>query len=73
MASSAEPLVFTRIWYDFSGSSIANDARITPRLTSGTFSLIPARESAANDSLLETQSAPEHLRLTGKEGGTEKD
>jgi hypothetical protein len=73
MASSAEPLVCTRIWHDFSGSSMANGARITPRFISNTISLIPAREPTANGSLLETQSSPEGVRLTGKEGGVEKD
>jgi hypothetical protein len=73
MASSAEPLVYTRIWYDFSGSSMANDARITSRFISNTIFLILAREPTANGSLLETQSSPEGVRLTGKEGGAEKD
>jgi hypothetical protein len=72
MAGSAEPLTFTRIWYDFSGSSMAKGARITPTLISGAFSFIPTRESAANGSLPETQSSPEDLHLTGKEGGAEK-
>ena len=73
MAGSAEPLAFTRIWYDFSGSSMAKGARITPTCISGAFSLIPARESAANGSMPETQSSPEDLHLTLKEGGAEKD
>jgi hypothetical protein len=73
MAGSAEPLEFTRIWYDFSGSSMAKGARITPTRISGAFSLIPARESAANGSLPETQSSPEDLHLSLKEGGAEKD
>jgi hypothetical protein len=73
MAGSAEPLAFTRIWYDFSGSSMAKGARITPTCISGAFSLIPARESAANSSMPETQSSPEDLHLTLKEGGGEKD
>jgi hypothetical protein len=71
MAGSAEALAFTQIWYDFSGSSMAKGARITPRSISGVFSLIPTRESAANGSLLETQSLPEDLHLTLKEGGAE--
>jgi hypothetical protein len=73
MASSAEPLAFTRIWYDFSGSSMANGARITPRLISGTFFLSPAREPSASGSLLETQVSSEGLHLTGEEGGVEND
>jgi hypothetical protein len=73
MAGSTEPLAFTRIWHDFSGSSMAKGARITPTLISGAFSLIPTRGSAANGSLPETQSSPEDLHLTGKERGAEKD
>ena len=73
MAGSTEPLAFTRIWHDFSGSSMAKGARITPTLISGAFSLIPTPESAANGSLPETQSSPEGLHLTGKERGAEKD
>ena len=73
MAGSTEPLAFTRIWHDFSGSSMAKGARITPTLFSGAFSLIPTRGSAANGSLPETQSSPEGLHLTLREGGAEKD
>ena len=73
MAGSTEPLGFTRIWHDFSGSSMAKGARITPTLFSGAFSLIPTRGSAANGSLPETQSSPEGLHLTLREGGAEKD
>jgi hypothetical protein len=52
---------------------MAKGARITPTCISGAFSLIPARESAANGSMPETQSSPEDLHLTLKEGGAEKD
>ena len=73
MAGSAEPLAFTRIWYDFLGSSMAKGARNTSTLISGASSLIPIRESAANGSLPVTPSSPEDLHLTLKAGGAEKD
>ncbi|MDQ4064320.1 MAG: hypothetical protein M3122_10685 [Actinomycetota bacterium] len=60
MAGGTEPLAF-------------KGARITPTFISGAFSPIPARESAANGSLPETQSSPEDPHLTAKEGGAEKD
>src|SRR5918997_1591073 len=71
MAGSTEPLAFTRIWHDFSGSSMAKGARITLTLISGAFALIPTRKSGANGFLPETQSSPEGLHLTLRDGPRE--